>query len=151
MYLEECKDYREILTECFSADDELVNIHHLKAGEGLDACVDSTIETLATYKDLDFKFNSIHTEEGDLFGFVGVEITKDHGPHLITFFIMPRFRNKHYIKTFWIIVQELIGPEFFSGLYSKNTKAHNFFERAGAKEIMRSDNTVIYKFNILCH
>ncbi len=36
MYLEACKDYREILLECFSADEELVNVHHIQAGSGIE-------------------------------------------------------------------------------------------------------------------
>lgn len=150
MYLEECKDYREILLECFTADEELVNVHHIAAGKGIDGCVDSTLKNLEVFTHKNFRFYSIYTEEKDLFGFFGVEDIPDYGPHFTTFFIMPRFRNKHFIGEFWEMVAELIGTEFYSNLYIKNIKAQKFFERAGAKEVARSENIVFYKFNLLC-
>src|SRR6187399_1621958 len=64
-------DFKPIITQCFSTDEELLSTFHVKAPATLQECVDDTFDKITNGKD--FKFYSLRNEKDELVGYFGAE------------------------------------------------------------------------------
>lgn len=142
------EEVEEIIKDCFSGDEDLLNKYHIKAGHGLDECVSDTINVLKNYTSFDFEFYKMEEEEP--VGFIGIEPSLKY---LTTFCVKKEYRGK---VDLWKHILELMGDEFKCALYGKNTRAINFLLRNGCrvvKEGLYDNETIIilnYKKEDIC-
>lgn len=152
---EEVEQYEELIGECFSEDEELIEEWHVAAGEGLDACVEDTIETLRTQAHSSFRFFEV-LEEDKRIGFFGTEHLHALG-FLTTFFIRPKYRKKKYILAYWDLISRYFDcKEFTTAIWAQNARAYDHLLRLGGeleKRYIHSEKqkiVYIIKINTLC-
>lgn len=127
-------DYKNLLSEFFESDNELIEKWHIESGNGLKACINRTHQDLRV-ADVDFY---VLIENNKNIGYFGIE----KNTFLTGFFIKPEYRKKECIQMFWNIVNNHFeNKPFYCGLYTKNERALNFLFKAGAKVLFRNDNT----------
>jgi hypothetical protein len=147
MRAEVVKDYKPILSQCFSTDDDLLNKWHIVAGKGQAACVEKTFLDL---QDAKVKFFKILHDES-LAGYFCKEIFGDK-QYLTGFFLMPEFRNEAMRLRFWAIIEMNFKLPFYCGLYEKNVPANKFIQSQGGKLIKRvaipDGKAVLYKVGV---
>jgi hypothetical protein len=132
MTAERTDNYRPILSECFLADKDLLELWHIYAGKGLNACLEKTFRDLQTAAVIFFTV-MIHDE---LVGYFGKELC-DNKEFLTGFFIMPDLRTNEIRTQFWSLVKAQFELPFHCGLYEKNVPANRFIISRGGKEIER--------------
>lgn len=132
MQAEHVDHYFEILKECFESDPILIKKWHIKAGEGLDACLEQTFKDLLHCKVKVYKV----THKDDLIGYFGHEIYDGHN-YLTGFMLKPKYR--HLSNDFWTLISEHIKKPFLVGLYKKNLPATSFIEKHGGRIIFNTD------------
>lgn len=137
------KDYATVLKECYESDSNLLSEWHVEAGNGLDRCVERTLEDFSKCGE-DFKFFVIR-EEGELFGYFGTECI-DGNSFLTGFFIMPKYRNDAGHNKFWSEVKNQIHNNFFVGIHDKNTPAKKFLEKSGGRVFTKVESGSFYLF-----
>lgn len=121
--------YRSIIHHCFSQDPELIEKWHVKSGEGLSKCVDTTYDDMREAK---VEFYVVY-DKRDLVGYFGKERAAA-GEFLTGFFILPKFRSREYVKKYWAAVLDKFGDKFFCGLYEHNAPAIAFIKRNGGEK-----------------
>src|SRR6185312_14058480 len=126
--IEELKDYVKL---AFDGDAELLVSLHVSPGD-LDHCVDHTMSFISAnadfYKD-DIEFYKVMNDEEPI-GFT--VIIKNEGPNeLYSFGINILHREKELLQEWLRKVKELLGIPYAMVLWSKNTRAINFFEKNG--------------------
>lgn len=138
-------NYKEILTECFSTDSDLLKKWHIEAPSDLETCVNRTNNDLLSINNMNFVL--LKDNKDSLIGFYGTEM----GCYLTTFFIKPEYRNKEVIKKFWKQVEKDMTKEYYSGLYAKNTRAIEFLKKNGGRiysqGMIDNNPTVVFIFN----
>lgn len=141
-------DMKNVIYECFSTDQELIDEYHVEAGTDLDTCVDRTFKDLLTIKDL--KFNTI-IEDGKICGFFGVHdlgnITSMAG-----YFLKNEYRNKESVLHFWRLVEKTINKkEFLVGVYKKNTRAVRFLKKKSSNFVEYNEGLIFKIESDICH
>lgn len=127
--LEELGQYVE---NAFNGDINLLNTFHTSPGT-LQHCVENTMklikESADYYKD-DMKFYAV-VVDGVPVGYT-VTVKNDKLPNeLYSFGINISHRSKEVLMAWLKAVEEKIGIPYYIVLWSKNTRAINFFERNG--------------------
>ena len=89
MEYREVTDYKELLQECFITDIDLINIYHIEAGKGIEACINRTFDDLKLWN---VKVFGLY-EDNEIVGYFG----KEANIYLTGFFIKPEYRNSNYI------------------------------------------------------
>ena len=125
MKFTEVKDYSLCIKKYFSMDQELIDKYHVISGSTLDECCDRTIKDLDKMKTLKF------FELENNIGFFGIE----GKIFLSTLFVNPEYRTKECMQDIWNTMLSQLDATFFTGFYSKNTRAINYFIKNGAKII----------------
>jgi hypothetical protein len=116
----------------FEGDEKLLNKYHISPGT-LEHCVDDTMkfinENADFYKE-DIEFYSV-TLYGASIGYT-IVIKNDPRPNeLYSFGINIEQRTEEIRKVWLSEVEKIIGKPYYIVLWSKNTRAINFFERNG--------------------
>jgi len=125
MHIELTKDIKTLLTDSWASDPELCEKWHIAAPATLEDCVDRTLQDL---ENTDNTFKVFKVLDGDnVAGFFGQEI----GNYLNLFFIHPKYRNKEKVSEIWSLVSGQFPSPFFTAVYSKNSRAINFYSKNG--------------------
>lgn len=119
--------FKEILTDCFQADCDLLKRWHIFSGRGLKACVDKTFKDLKTARVMMFSLR----KSGRLCGYFCRENCDGH-QFLTGFFLKPEYRTPEGRAEFWNVIQQEFRKPFYCGLYDKNQPAKRFIESRGA-------------------
>lgn len=117
---------RETVEECFGSDQALISTFHIYSGRPLGECVDKTVSDL-NKAETTFQFYQVK-EGPKLAGFFGIE----RGYYLTTIFIHPDYRAKDKIGQVWELIASHFPEEFYTAVFSKNTRAVKFYTRNGA-------------------
>lgn len=138
----------DLIRDGFSKDVDLINHWHIEAGNGLDACVQRTCDDLKNVHD---SFTFFEYKENDIvIGFFGREFDN----YINTVFVMPEYRTKEYMSRFWGFLTSKVTPKFYTALYSKNTRAINFYLNNGGTVCntlkINSNDITLIEVNI-CH
>jgi len=130
---------KDLLREMYDSDENLINLYHQCAGEGLDSCVNDEWKMLEDNK----IYTKLLEREGRIIGYFGIE--SNNGMQALTsFFIDPTFRKKEYMEGIWKEICDNFCPVFFVGLYEHNTPARKFIERQGGKIAIQDKNKILY-------
>lgn len=133
------KNFKSVLSECFSTDPILVEKYHISAGEGLEACVEKTFEDLMK---ANVSFYVVSSEK-ETIGFFGIEHI-DNYKALTGFFIKPEYRSLK--KDFWKTIQKTMdNKSFLCGVYNKNTRAIKFLKEMGGIPALSVPSGTIFK------
>ena len=129
MRMMECMDYEGAVARAWASDPSLVEKYHVKAGQGLEACVKDTLEVLGKCHAL--RFYDVYDHEY-LAGFFATEYFR-YGNFLTTFFLYPNFRSLKNKKDFISLILEFFGKErdLYTAVYSHNKRAVDFLEDSG--------------------
>lgn len=127
-------NYKDLLKNCFSTDEQLIQVWHLEAGKGLESCVEKTFQDLQLYKTQIFKLSN----ENELAGYFGKEVFNNN-TFLTGFFLLPKFRNHEGRTNFWNSVESELTKPYFCGLYEKNVPANKFIKSHGGHLIKSVD------------
>lgn len=119
------RDIKEVLQECFSTDKDLISTYHIESGSNLDICVDRTAQDLSL-ADESFKLFLIY-QDNELAGFFG----KEHDNYLTTIFVKPSYRSRSAMEKIWEIISSHFISDYYTAIYSKNTRAASFYSRNG--------------------
>jgi len=121
-------NYQNLLRRCFSTDSSLVNIFHIKAGEGVKACAANTFEVLKSLQGFDFY--ALYDADKSI-GYFGIE-HYGGATFLTGFFLNPEYRTPEVKSWFWKQVDKKANVDtLYCGIYKKNTRAKAFLERSG--------------------
>jgi ribosomal protein S18 acetylase RimI-like enzyme len=131
MQVNKITEYKDIIKECFSSDENLLNKWHIESGNGLDACVSNTY---AVMKDSNVEFFTV-TEESKIIGYFGRECAIGNVVYLTGFFVKPEYRNKECLKEYWNLLLSKMGQKFYCGVYQKNKPAIDFLLKNNAKRV----------------
>ncbi len=114
---------KELMTELFSTDDDLLKVYHILAPNTAEICAERTLSDLVG--------SSIFLFERDsrIIGYYGIQ-----GTTLTGFFIKPEDRNKEIISEFWNEVQSNFTKDYYCGLYNRNTRAIKFIRKKSIEE-----------------
>lgn len=132
-------NFKPLLTECFATDPDLLAKWHIKAGSGLDSCVEKTFQDLIEARVLIFRV----TNDQETVGYFGKEYFEGEN-YLTGFFIKPQFRSQK--SDFWALIQNEFNGAFLCGLYKKNKPAIGFiqkFKGQPIKEVQCADGDAI--------
>lgn len=123
-------EYFDLISECWSKDQDLIEKYHVCAGKGLNECVMSTVMCLKN--DVDKKTFVLYKVMlgSKLIGFFGKEEIQI--PLLTTFFVMPEYRKYEHMSLFVnAIKSKFEGAPFYCSLYSNNSRAINWLIKNG--------------------
>lgn len=144
-----CEDFGRAVRLAWEADSPLIEKYHIRAGEGIEACVKDTVDTLKNCEDL--KFYDVYFEN-ELFGFFATEKFK-FGGFITTFFIYPNFRSKKNKKDFVSLMIKHFDKEtdIYSSVFGHNIRAVRFLEEHGFQviEIGMEKETLFYVFKYI--
>lgn len=114
---------KELLTELFKTDEELLSKYHVLAPNSADICAERTLN--------DLNGSEIHLVKRDenVIGYYGI-----NGTQLTGFFITPDMRNSSIIGEFWNEIESNFEKDYFCGLYNKNTRAIEFIRKKQVEE-----------------
>lgn len=137
----EKSELKSLITLSFEGDNELLDIFHIKAPATLDECVNNTFSFIENNKDFyaeDMKiFKLIRGMEA--IGFT-VIIENEHLPNeLYSFGIKKEYRTWDITSKWMELLQKILGVPYYIILWSRNTRAINFFERNGFITEERND------------
>ena len=136
-------EYTDIIMECFSTDQPLLEIWHINAPDSLENCVSRTVKDLQSLEVTVYKL--IHNNE--LVGYFGQEEV-NNSLYLTGFFLKPAYRNKEMIALFWeIITKEFNNETFYAAVYKKNTRAINFLLKNNGMKVWDREETVSIMMN----
>lgn len=114
---------KELLTELFSTDKELLSIYHIEAPNSAEVCAERTFKDLV---DSNVEIHLIEKED-KVIGYYGIE--KSPMQCLTGFFLTPENRSSAQIKDLWYKVEQHFESDYFVGLYDRNTRAINFMNK----------------------
>lgn len=144
-----CYNIEALLLEMFDADKELLEKWHIESPCTLDVAVDRTLKDMKSCDDL--TIYSLKDKEGNLIGYFGHERHEEFN-YLTGFGIKPEFRTDEIKEEFFKIINEVMGDNYYVGLYEKNTPARKFIAKNGGDvHIIMQDkekkSVMFYKFN----
>lgn len=152
MKIIECSDYKKAVAKAWESDPSLIEKYHIKAGQGLQVCIDDTLEALSKCSDL--KFYDVHDNK-ELVGFFAAEYFR-YGNFITTFFLYPEFRSLKNKKEFISLMLEFFGKEkdLYTAVYSHNHRAVDFLEDNGFVVIEigmdKGKEFCIFKYDTIC-
>jgi hypothetical protein len=115
---------KELLTNLFSTDTELLSKYHILAPASAEVCAERTYNDLVSH---DVNIHLIK-KDGEVIGFYGIE--KNAYTNCLTgFFLKPEHRNKEQITDFWSQVDSNFDKDYYIGVFSKNDKAIKFLTK----------------------
>ncbi len=127
----------DILFECFSTDQDLIDEYHITSGTDVETCVKRTLTDLFLCKDL--KIYAIYVNE-KLAAYFGEE-ENCQLLFMTGFFIKPEFRNRFFVTKFWMNVRSVFDyATFYVGVYTKNKPALKFLNQEG--EMVYQDKAI---------
>lgn len=144
--IKEIKLSYSLIEDNFKLDKELIEKYHIEEGNDYKKC------SLRTYNDLiettdknSFKLYGVYQDD-QLIGFFGTEFNN----YINTIFVKPEYRNKECMKLFTNYIIDVVGKEFYTALYKKNTRAINFYIKLGGKIMkeLKEHNAVIIKVEV---
>lgn len=96
---------------------EFLNQYHQQAGNGLDACVDTTVNNIG-----DSRFFKIENEHGALVGFFAVDHINQTDV-MPSFHVRKIFRSAEYLQLFWQLISDTFNNDFFTSVGVANYPA----------------------------
>lgn len=140
MVAQKVLDYKNIITDCFATDPELLEKWHICSPASLEHCVENTINALKQNQVSVYKL----TINEKVIGYFGQEYFNNQG-YLTGFFIKPEYRTKEYILEFWnILNHEFNNKPYYCGIYKINTPALKFLQRAGGIQAWENSNGSVF-------
>ena len=134
MNLSQETDYRNIISQCFAEDQNLLERWHLESGKGLENCVETTHKDM---HDAKIEFFSVHDDQ-TLVGYFGKEHVQ--GEDFLTgFFIRPSFRNSTKVKEYWSLLKSEFQKPFYCGLFLKNLPAISFITKNHGEPVLHTE------------
>jgi len=130
---------KELLTELFSTDKDLLSMYHIEAPNSAEICAERTLKDM---KDANVEIVLI-TKDIEVIGYYGVE-KFGKLDFLTGFFLKPENRSKEQISKFWNEVDSKFTNGYLSGVYSKNTRAIEFLNKK-ATSSYKLDDIVIFQ------
>lgn len=110
---------RHDLHKMYASDPEILSTYHIRAGEGLEVCVDDTWDIISNCDKHLFDWGYFAIDRSDLI------------PKLSGFFIYPDYRNAEYKQLFYESLCKEMPKTFLSGLHAKNTRGIKFLLKFG--------------------
>jgi hypothetical protein len=130
----------DVIQNNFKLDKDLIDMYHIESGKGYEICSLRTYNDLKDKTDPSFKFYGVYKED-ELIGFFGTEL----GYYVNTIFVKPEYRNKETMSNFYKCLTDIAGDTFVTALYSKNTRAIDFYLRNNGNIVAEIDNFVVIK------
>lgn len=130
---------KEILTELFSTDPDLLSKYHIIAPNSAEACAEKTLNDLA---DCNVEVHLIK-ENDEIIGYYGLE-NKDGMGSLTGFFLKPEYRTKEHITKFWKEVDSHFDKDYFIGVFARNTRVIEFLKKKTTMKY-EIDNVVLFR------
>ena len=130
---------KELLTELFSTDTDLLSTYHILAPNTAEVCAERTMNDLIKYN-VDIHLIKQNTE---VIGYYGIE-KKEGLEYLTGFFLKPEHRTKKHITDFWNIVDSSFNSDYFACVFDKNTRAIEFLNKKTTTKY-EIDNIVLFK------
>lgn len=127
---------KQDLFDLYSLDPELYEKWHIRAGEGIEVCVDDTWNIIKDHELYLFDF-----------GYFSIDRVSDIAPTLCGFFIKPEHRNTEGKQQFIKELYKAMPKIFLSGLHNKNIRGIKFLEKLpGARLITTTDSYTYFVF-----
>lgn len=108
------EDHYRLLRAMYAEDLPLLQTYHQNAGQGLDACIQATLEQTSAAS----KFYKVEMPDGTLMGYFAVATETLEG-----FFIRVTFRQKIYQDAFINLISETFANSFFMSTSGNNYNA----------------------------
>jgi len=135
---------QSIIENGFKLDKDLIGIYHIESGTDYKTCATRTYNDLKNTTLPSFKFYGVF-EDDDLVGFFGTEDI-DHGVHYVnTIFVKPEYRNRAAMKGFYKCLTDIVGNNYVTALYKKNSRAIDFYLNNNGKIMTSEQDYVIIK------
>jgi hypothetical protein len=131
---------KELLTELFSTDADLLNVYHILAPNSAEVCAERTMNDLI---DANVKVCLIQ-KNNRVIGYYGIE-NRENLSFLTGFFLTPENRTKEMIQYFWTKVDSEFDSDYFAGLHSKNTRAIDFLSKKTEQKYNLDNNVVLFQ------
>lgn len=152
MEIVERADYEKAIADAWASDPSLIKKYHIRAGQGLDKCVEDTVDVLKKCSDL--KFYDVYQNK-ELAGFFATEYFR-YGNFITTFFLYPQFRSLKNKKDFISLMLEFFenDKDLYTAVYAHNTRAVDFLEDNGFVIIEigldKGKEFYIFKYDKIC-
>jgi len=138
MQVKEIELSLDIIESHFKMDEDLLNIYHIEAGNGYKQCALRTFEDLKNTTFPTFKFYGVYEDE-KMVGFFGTE----EYIYVNTIFVNPSYRKSEYMKAFYKCLTSIVGDNYITALYKKNTRAIQFYIKNNGKVITDLEDYVV--------
>lgn len=116
------EDRYRLLRAMYAEDLPLLQTYHQNAGQGLDACVQATLDQTSP----DSKFYKVEMPDGTLMGYFVVAMPLEGADVMEGFFIRPTFRKQIYQDAFINLINETFNNDFFTSTGATNYRAIKF-------------------------
>jgi hypothetical protein len=127
---------KQDLFDLYSTDAELIQKWHIRAGEGIETCVDDTWDLIKDHERYLYDF-----------GYFSIDRDGDIVPRLGGFFIKPEHRNTENKQLLYREICSKMPGVFLSALHNKNTRAIKFLTSFSGSEIVAiTDNYTHFCF-----
>lgn len=127
---------KELLTNLFSTDKELLNTYHILAPASAEICAERTLKDLTDAK------VEVHLikKNNEVIGYYGIE----RNFFLTGFFLTPENRSKSMVELFWKKVESHFTSNYAVCLYTKNIRAMNFMNKKTNEKHVVDNDTVLF-------
>ena len=133
------KDIKPIIQECFSSDKHFIEKCHRQSGNGLDSCINKTVEDLSAP---DTSFYLVKTGKVNVGYFVIEKVDKYNV--LLAFFIKPEYRKSKDV--FWSLIEKATDHSpFLCGVFNINPKAIKFLTDMGGTPAIKTNDGVVFR------
>ncbi len=116
------EDHWRLLRMMYAEDMALLQTFHQNAGQGLDACVNTTLEAITPGS----KFFKVEMPDGTLVGYFVVAEPVEGTDIMEGFFIRVQFRKQIYKDAFIALINETFSNNFFTSTGANNYRAIKF-------------------------
>lgn len=116
------EDHYRLLRAMYAEDLKLIQTYHQNAGQGLDACVQATLDQTGG----DSQFFKVEMPDGTLMGYFVVAAPVEDTEVMEGFFIRPTFRQPIYKDAFIALINETFANDFFTSTGANNYRAIKF-------------------------
>lgn len=114
-------DRERIIRACYAEDPDLINLYHQGAGNGLDSCVQITLDNTDTSSN----FYKVETDTGALMGYFAQALPVGDIWVLNGFTVRQHFRTPEYLEAFWELVRSTFENEFYTSVSENNLRGLN--------------------------
>lgn len=113
-------DFAPIVRAIYAEEtDAFLNQYHQQAGNGLDACVNTTVANIG-----ESRFFKVENEFGALVGFFTTAYVNENYV-MPSFHVRATFRTPEYLAAFWGLVRDTFDNNFLTSVGVQNYKALN--------------------------